>query len=131
MTLRAAIILLALSCTAMLGTARQQPNASSTGQPAARNQAKATGGDAQSQNDSSQNDQTGNDQTRNDQTQALRGDLTRMRALVQQMEENLAFVDTTQSPLKHQFELEIDMWRTMITQMERRLQPRSHANQVK
>lgn len=53
--------------------------------------------------------------------QELRKDLERMRAIVQQMETNLAFVDTTQSPLKHQFQLEIDMWKTVIGQMERRL----------
>jgi len=53
--------------------------------------------------------------------QALREDVQRMKALVQQMESNLAFVDTTQSPLKHQFQLEIDMWKTVIVHMERRL----------
>lgn len=53
--------------------------------------------------------------------QALRQDLDHMKALLQQMESNLAFVDTTQSPLKHQFQLEIDMWRTVIASMERRL----------
>lgn len=58
---------------------------------------------------------------RREDLQALREDLTRMKALVQQMQSNLAFVDTTQSPLKHQFQLEIDMWQTLITQMERRL----------
>jgi len=57
-----------------------------------------------------------------DEQQALRDDLKRMRALVQQMETNLAFVDSSQTPLKHQFQLEIDMWRTLINQMERRLQ---------
>jgi hypothetical protein len=41
------------------------------------------------------------------------------------METNLAFVDTTQSPLKHQFQLEIDMWNTVITDMERRLKSRT------
>ena len=64
------------------------------------------------------------EQGQSDQNQALRNDLARMKSLVQQMEQNLAFVDTTQSPLKHQFQLEIDMWRTTINQMERRLQPR-------
>lgn len=58
--------------------------------------------------------------------QALREDLARMNELVRQMESNLAFVDTTQSPLKHQFQLEIDMWRTVIAQMERRLAAMSH-----
>ena len=56
-----------------------------------------------------------------EEVQALREDLDRMKALVQQMQSNLAFVDTTQSPLKHQFQLEIDMWRTVIASMERRL----------
>jgi hypothetical protein len=59
--------------------------------------------------------------TRSDDLQALRQDLTRMKSLVQQMQTNLAFVDTSQSPLKHQFQLEIDMWQTLISQMERRL----------
>jgi hypothetical protein len=63
-----------------------------------------------------------------DQVQALRDDLNRMKALVQQMETNLTFVDTTQSPLKHQFQLEIDMWRMMIRQMERRLGPDEKSN---
>lgn len=53
--------------------------------------------------------------------QQLREDIQRMKNLVQQMEMNLGFVDTTQSPLKHQFQIEIDMWKTVIDQMERRL----------
>lgn len=56
-----------------------------------------------------------------EQVQSLKEDLTRMKALVQQMETNLSFVDTSQTPLKHQFQLEIDMWRMMIRQMEHRL----------
>ena len=57
-----------------------------------------------------------------DETAALREDIARMRAILGQMETNLAFVDTTQSPLKHQFQLEIDMWNTVIIDMERRTQ---------
>jgi len=53
----------------------------------------------------------------------LREDIVRMRAILDQMTNNLAFVDTTQSPLKHQFQLEIDMWNTAINDMERRLRP--------
>jgi hypothetical protein len=52
--------------------------------------------------------------------QALRDDIRKMRALVGQMETNLAFVDNTQSALKHQFQLDIDMWNLVISQMERR-----------
>jgi hypothetical protein len=60
--------------------------------------------------------------TSTDEAKALQGDIKRMRALVQQMQQNLAFVDTTQSPLKHQFQLEIEAWNTLIDQMERRAQ---------
>lgn len=59
--------------------------------------------------------------SRSEDLQALRQDVARMKVLVQQMQSNLAFVDNTQSPLKHQFQLEIDMWQTLITEMERRL----------
>jgi hypothetical protein len=54
--------------------------------------------------------------------QALTNDIGRMRTLVQQMEMNLAFVQTTQTPLKHQFELEIEMWQVLLGDMERRVQ---------
>jgi len=72
-----------------------------------------------------------NVQDQNGQNQALRDDLAKMKSLVQQMEQNLAFVDTTQSPLKHQFQLEIDMWKTTINQMERRLQHGGRGDQTK
>jgi TolA-binding protein len=58
--------------------------------------------------------------TRANDAQALRDEIRKMRALVAQMQTNLAFVDTTQSPLKHQFQLDIDMWNILINQMERR-----------
>lgn len=51
----------------------------------------------------------------------LRRDIELMKANVHQMQTNLAFVDTTQSPLKHQFQLNIDMWNLLIADMERRL----------
>jgi hypothetical protein len=47
-------------------------------------------------------------------------DLQRMKSLVQQMQTNLAFVTSIQGPLKHQFELEIEMWQLQIARMERR-----------
>jgi hypothetical protein len=56
-----------------------------------------------------------------DDIQSLRSDLQRMKVLMQQMESNLAFVDTSQSPLKRQFQLEIDMWKIAIGDMERKL----------
>ena len=56
-----------------------------------------------------------------EQTQELQDDLKQMRVLVQQMQTNLAFVTSTQGPLKHQFELEIEMWQLEIARLERRL----------
>jgi hypothetical protein len=61
-----------------------------------------------------------------DDAKALEADIRRMRALVDQMQANLAFVDNTQSPLKHQFQLEIDTWRTLLSEMERRAQANTH-----
>ena len=56
------------------------------------------------------------------EVQALKQEVARMRSLLHQMEMNLALVQTTQSPLKHQFDLEIDMWRVVLNGMERRLE---------
>jgi|SRR5882724_2009301 len=53
--------------------------------------------------------------------QAMKFDVQRMRVVLNQMRTNLAFVDTTQSPLKHQFELDADMWQVMLDQMDRRI----------
>ena len=52
---------------------------------------------------------------------ALRADVGRMQSLVEQMERNLGFVDNSLTPLKHQFQLEIEMWRVVAGQMERKL----------
>ncbi len=54
--------------------------------------------------------------------EALRGDVKRMRVLLNQMQVNLAFVATSDSPLKHQFNLNNDMWQIVLGDMERRLQ---------
>ena len=54
--------------------------------------------------------------------EAMRADLARMRTLLNQMRTNLAFVQTTDSPLKHQFDLNNEMWQMLVNDMERRLQ---------
>ncbi len=54
--------------------------------------------------------------------EAMRADLERMRALLRQMQNNLAFVQTTVTPLKHQFELNNEMWQMALNDMERRLE---------
>ncbi len=53
---------------------------------------------------------------------ALRSDLLRMNSILNQMRTNLGYVSTTTQPLRHQFELEIDMWQIEIGQTERRIQ---------
>jgi uncharacterized protein YlxW (UPF0749 family) len=57
-------------------------------------------------------------------SRSTQDDLKKMRAIVAQMEANLAFVDNTQSPLKHQFQLEIDMWKALISHMEKKANAR-------
>ncbi len=96
MRLSSAIMFCALCCTFTSATAQQN---------AAKMSAIQSAADGSNQSD----------------IQELRKDVETMRVIVQQMETNLAFVDTTQSPLKHQFQLEIDMWKTVIARMERRL----------
>lgn len=54
--------------------------------------------------------------------EAMKADLERMRSLLTQMQTNLAFVGSTTTPLNHEFELAIEMWRVLIAQMERHVQ---------
>ena len=89
---------------------QQTPNSST--------QAAGSQADAARAAENAQIRQLGN--ARANDAQALRDDIRKMRVLVGQMETNLAFVDSTQSPLKHQFQLDIDMWNVLINQMERR-----------
>ncbi|HSK43153.1 MAG TPA: hypothetical protein VLA83_04610 [Candidatus Binatia bacterium] len=102
--------LITLFSVTLLGAIQQTPNSTSQ---AASSQAAAA-----SAAENAQLRQLGNN--RANDAQALRDDIRKMRALVRQMETNLAFVDSTQSPVKHQFQLDIDMWNVLINQMERR-----------
>jgi hypothetical protein len=110
MSSKAAIIFF-IACCIVAMSATQQPSA--MGSQAAASQANLanTAENAQLRRFTSADD-----------AKALESDIRRMCALVDQMQSNLAFVDNTQSPLKHQFQLEIDTWRTLINQMERRAQ---------
>ena len=108
-------VLITLFSVTLLGAVQQTPNSSS--------QAASTQAGAASAAENAQIRQLAN--TRANDAQALRDDIRKMRALVRQMETNLAFVDNTQSPLKHQFQLDINMWNTLIDQMERRAQSNS------
>jgi hypothetical protein len=52
----------------------------------------------------------------------LNSDVQRLKVLVNQMRTNMAFVQSSQTPLKQQFQLEADAWQVVISQMERRIQ---------
>ena len=114
--LRIVAFILLLACVPAVGVAQMQPATKSAVQSAATQKT---------------SQETQRPAIRKDDVQALREDITRMKALVQQMQTNLAFVDTTQSPLKHQFQLEIEMWQTMITEMDRRLDQAARPAQSK
>ena len=113
MLFRSTTALITLLSAALLGP-MQQPSSST---------ARAAGSQANAANsaESAQIKQLAPDDAR-----SLQDDIKRMRVLVQQMQNNLAFVDNSQSPLKHQFELEIEMWKVVISDMERRSQTRTH-----
>jgi hypothetical protein len=57
----------------------------------------------------------------NKDTNDPRADLAKMRTLLGQMQRNVAFVSAGDTPLKHQFELEIEMWQLLLRDMERKL----------
>ncbi len=55
------------------------------------------------------------------EAEAMRKDIQQMRVLLNQMRTNLAFVQSSDTPLKHQFALNNDMWQLLLNDMERRL----------
>jgi len=55
------------------------------------------------------------------EVEGMKEDLKQMRVILNQMANNLAFVSDSQSPLKHQFQLEIDMWQVLMMRMQRRV----------
>jgi hypothetical protein len=57
-----------------------------------------------------------------DQLEAMRADSKNMHVILNQMQTNLAFVTNTNDPLKHQFELEVEMWQMLLNQMDRRIE---------
>jgi hypothetical protein len=51
----------------------------------------------------------------------LNRDLARMQVLLSQMQKNAAFVSRGDTPLKHEFELEMEMWQILLNDMEKRV----------
>jgi hypothetical protein len=52
----------------------------------------------------------------------LEKDLENMRTLIDQMQHNLAAAATGETPLKRQFQLDIEMWQLLVQRMERQLE---------
>ena len=51
----------------------------------------------------------------------MKADLKQMRIILNQMANNLAFVSDSQNPLKHQFQLDIEMWQVVMMRMQQRI----------
>ena len=51
----------------------------------------------------------------------LKADVAKMQALLNQMQANYGLVGNPTSPANHQLQLNIDMWRILIGQMQRRI----------
>ena len=52
---------------------------------------------------------------------AMKDDLVKMQSLLNQMQAVFALVGNPTSPANHELELNIDMWRILINQMQRRV----------
>jgi hypothetical protein len=77
---------------------------------------------AQSPSKSATNSTSPSPQNQNSDLEAMRADSKKMRVILNQMQTNLAFVTNTNDPLKHQFELEVEMWQLLLNQMDRRIE---------
>ena len=58
-------------------------------------------------------------QTGSNDAKSLRSDIEKMRVLLGQMQRNVAFVSAGDTPLKHQLQLEIEMWQIVLCDMEK------------
>ena len=56
----------------------------------------------------------------NRSAQPLRSDIEKMQILLGQMQRNVAFVSAGDTPLKHQLQLEIEMWQILLRDMEKK-----------
>ena len=51
----------------------------------------------------------------------LKSDLEKMRVLIELMQRNVAFVSAGDTPMKHQFQLEIEMWQLLVRDMDHKI----------
>jgi hypothetical protein len=61
--------------------------------------------------------------SRTEDREEMRRELAQMRSLIEQMQRNLAQVSSGETPLKHQFDLDIQMWQLLVTRLEKQLGP--------
>lgn len=64
--------------------------------------------------------QANTNQTSRTDDKPLRSDIEKMRILLGQMQRNVAFVSPGDTPLKHQLQLEIEMWQILIRDIEKK-----------
>jgi hypothetical protein len=57
-----------------------------------------------------------------DELADLRADIRKMQSLVNEMQANFALVGNPTTPLNHELQLTIDLWRVVIAETERRVQ---------
>ncbi len=58
-----------------------------------------------------------------DEVADMKVDLANMQSLLNQMQVVFALVGNTTAPANHELDLNMDMWRVLIQQMQRRIQP--------
>jgi hypothetical protein len=56
-----------------------------------------------------------------DELRAMQADSARMRALLNQMRANAGFAGNSTTPLYREFDLEAQMWQTLLDQMDRHI----------
>jgi|GEM_PF-2143593 len=105
-------IWLVIIVTVLGGTAVAQTSGQAASEPSVNQPSVKKSGEASQSNPADANA---------DELKALEADTQRMRAILNQMRDNLAFVGSTTTPVNHQFELEIEMWQVVLSQMERRI----------
>ena len=58
----------------------------------------------------------------------LKSDVAQMQALLNQMQANFSLVGNPTTPANHELELNMDMWRVLLGQMQRRISRLEQAN---
>jgi len=87
-----------------------------------------TSASAQTQDKYSVETPQGKPESHDGQSADLKSDVQRMRVILGQMQSNLAFVQNTTTPLKHQFELEIEMWQVVLDEMDHHIRETGHSD---